>query len=162
MNKRIGFIVSLAAVIALVVVFAAILLCLPKLVRPAVIETTCGAVRTATIVAVVSWQPDADSKQLDWTFADTTVHYVVQPITVTCKALYADPLPRGECYIFGSVVDSLTYRSYFDLNDGYEKNVRVCTGFRCKLEKGQFVRVRLVLEGKGQGTANEVLVLGFR
>jgi len=161
MNNRIGFNVSLAAVIALVAVLAAILLCLPRSASPAVIETTCGAVHTATIVAVASWQADAGGKQLEWTSADTTVHYVVQPITVTCEGLNNDPLPPGEGYLFGTVTGSST-DTLFDLRDGYEKAVQVHVGFPCKLQEHQFVRVRLTPEGKGKGTTNEVLVLGFR
>ena len=94
--------------------------------------------------------------------------YSSKPLTVNCRALNEGLLPVGECYVFGWVVDvggvegSKDDPAYFELSDGWWRGVCCYPSYRCRLELGQFVRARLMVDGKGRGTTDEVVILGFR
>lgn len=86
------------------------------------------------------------------------------PLTVTCRDLYQPLLPLGECFLFGRVVGGYynedgIHPCWFDVGDGYVKTVRVYPIDFCDLRKGLYVRVRMLIEVAGRGSADEIIVM---
>jgi hypothetical protein len=143
-------------------VMLGLLLWLPLACGAARYSTGSNPVRVAIKVGENYW----DTWWIDQITTAASATYAQRPLTVTCRSLYADPLPVGECYLFGTVVGgmpsmpSLQAKGFLDIRDGYSKSVRVYPNSRLWLKKGTFVRVRLEVEVKGRGTTSEVTVIG--
>jgi hypothetical protein len=119
-----------------------------------------------TWVPVATKSPSGDICYPDWMPRApvwTKVTFNLEPLTVNCKALYEGLLPQGECYLFGRIIGGFagtdTEPCWFDLSDGYKLTVRVYPIEPLKITDNVFCRVRMFVEVKGRGDADEIIIM---
>jgi hypothetical protein len=117
-------------------------------------------------VPVATKSPNGDICYPDWLPRApvwTKVTFNLAPLTVNCRSLYEGLLPQGEVYLFGRIIGGFagtdTEACWFDLYDGYKQTVRVYPIEPLKITDNVFVRVRMFVEAKGRGEADEIIIM---
>ena len=107
--------------------------------------------------------PAGEFVEPNWLTTEAWSHYSLEPLTVNCRSLYEGLLPQGEVYLFGRIVGGFagteTEPCWFDLSDGYKQTVRVYPIDPLKITDNVFVRVRMFVEVRGRGSADEIIIM---